>query len=289
MAYYLWPGEQGRFNIFPYDARPKTMEYYQQGIFNLIENSYESWSTIPCIDAFADNLIMLFKLNMINEWLLLKFFANSKEQHEIADIDLSKTKTFLKEKLIKNDPLKDAFQATVPVSKDRQFFIFELNQVCEHVTRQRIRNMTELHKGGRGTNYGRVSEDLETMQYLKTTVFFRQKMDYAYQLDDFEIAQVLIDHLDDPGNKMTMSAISELIKYIHINAYYLSQYTPLQLMLASKNFRFLMPDVEKDEIPDLKDLTLEPVLDTLVAVQNIEKRDKESMSKLQWAKKVIVD
>jgi len=264
--------------MLPYNASERSIRYYNGMITNIQEASYLSWVRLPKMvkQAIPDTFVNMCLWTMVNDYLVLKYL-NSSTQELITDVIADNKGNMADINTIRRmDDDKDWLTRKIePLSRDRRYLIMEYNQQRERNFKFKCDQMAEA-RGSFGNQFGTVSSASEFLLYEQAFTIFRVSMDLAYQMNDLEVAQVLLHHYPQT-DAITPEVLDFFVQYVHANGAYLNMFTPLELLAASQNFSFVMPtaNTTREDLALEKRLVLSPVTDVLSVYNRIDK--KESM------------
>merc|ERR1712178_557255 len=236
----------------------------------------------------SDNFVNMCKFSMLSKYLLMKFFVTSTNE---LDTPVNHRADGRNEQVLninQMSPILDdkywISRYVEPQSQDRKHFVMRFNIQRKDVFIFKAEKMGDAARG-RSDKYGRIALEGEYNLYEQEFTIFRTAMDLAVQMNDVELATVLLNHF--PGDDLSMDSIEFLVKFFHVNTMYLNLFTPLELLSVSQNFRFIMPtegvDITLKDLMTEKVLLLSPIKDVL----KIYRKQAKEESKLKDAVRLL--
>ena len=248
-------------NMLPYDARYTNLKYYAIMLTNLIDSSYNSFMQLPpeVKSEISDSFVNMVKFSMIGKYLITRTFIVATQELESP---VQHRCTPENEEVLNQNSMMDLIDDEYWVSRtigcksqDRKHFVMQFNIQRKDVFIFKAEKMGDAARG-RSDQYGRIGLENEFQLYEQEFTILRTQLDLAVQMNDYELATVLLSHF--PDQNLSLETVEFLVKFYHVNAMYLNLFTPLELLAVSQNFRFIMP--AKGVEITLKDLMTEKVL-----------------------------
>jgi len=260
--------------MLPYDARYTNLKYYAIMLTNLIDSSYNSFMQLPpeVKSEISDNFVSMVKFSMIGKYLITRNFIVATQELESPVVHRCPPEEEGKEEVLNQNvvgrPLMDDkywISRTIGCkSQDRKHFVMQFNIQRKDVFIFKAEKMGDAARG-RSDQYGRIGLENEFQLYEQEFTVLRTQLDLAVQMNDYELATVLLSHF--PDQNLSLETVEFLVKFYHVNAMYLNLFTPLELLAVSQNFRFIMPakgvEITLKDLMTEKLLLLSPIRDVL--------------------------
>merc|ERR1712178_525134 len=236
----------------------------------------------------SDNFVNMCKFSMLSKYLLMKFFVTSTNE---LDTPVNHRADGRNEQVLninQMSPIVDdkywISRYVEPQSQDRKHFAMRFNIQRKDVFIFKAEKMGDAARG-RSDKYGRIALEGEYNLYEQEFTIFRTALDLAVQMNDVELATVLLNHF--PGDDLSLETVEFLVKFIHVNTMYLNLFTPLELLSVSQNFRFIMPvegkDITVNQLMTEKILLLSPIKDML----KVYRKQAQEESKIKDAVRLL--
>lgn len=269
-------------NLLPYDARYTNLKYYAIMLTNLIDSSYNSFMQLPpeVKSDISDNFVNMCKLSMISKYLISRFFITSTEELETP---VQQRASPASEEVLNENTMRPITDDEYWISRlincksqDRKHFIMQFNIQRKDVFIFKAEKLGDAARG-RSDQYGRIGLENEYHLYEQEYTILKAQLDFAVQMNDVELATVLMNHF--PAENLKLETVEFLVKFFHINAMYLNLFTPLELLAVSQNFRFIMPvegtNITLKELMTEKVLLLSPIKDVLKVYRKQAKEESK--------------
>jgi hypothetical protein len=257
--------------MLPYDARYTNLKYYAIMLTNLIDSSYNSFMQLPpeVKLEISDNFVSMVKFSMIGKYLLTRNFIVATQELEspVQHRCTPEVEEVLNQNVAQRELMDDKYWVSRTIgakSQDRKHFVMQFNIQRKDVFIFKAEKMGDAARG-RSDQYGRIGLENEFQLYEQEFTVLRTQLDLAVQMNDYELATVLLSHF--PDQNLSLETVEFLVKFYHVNAMYLNLFTPLELLAVSQNFRFIMPakgvDITLKDLMTEKVLLLSPIRDVL--------------------------